>query len=127
MLTNELVKPFLKRDGEALTVRELDTGSAFYQRTARELIALFQRHLGLTRGAWQKAVEDYEGTRTDYQVVRGLAKVLSSDATFTSPQAPLPPAELRRLLFSHGPVFPTPDIFCHFFDIMALLYQINCP
>ena len=111
MLTTELVKPFLKREGNMLTVRELDTASAFYQRTAQELIALFQRHLGLTRGAWQKAVEEYEGTRTDYQVVRGLAKVLSSEATFTSPHAPLPPAELRRLLFSHGPVFPTPDIF----------------
>lgn len=94
-----------------LTVRELDTRSAFYQRTASELIALFQRHLGLSRGAWQKAVEDYEGTRTDYQVVRGLAKVLSSEATFTSPPAPIPPVELRRMLFSYGPVFPMPDIF----------------
>lgn len=111
MLTNELVKPFLKREGSVLTVRELDTRSVFYQRTAQELIALFQRHLGQTRGAWQKAVEAYEGTRIDYQVIRGLAKVLSSEATFTSPPVPLPPVELRRLLFSCGPVFPTPDIF----------------
>ena len=45
-------------------------------KTAAELIALFRRHDGQTRAAWEEALEAYAGDRVDYDFIRGLAKVL---------------------------------------------------
>ncbi len=52
-----------------------------------------------------------KGTRIDYLRLRGLAKVLEDEATFSPLEGGCTPAELRRHLFAHGPVFATPDIF----------------
>ena len=54
-----------------------------WQRTAMELILLLKSHAGQSQAAWQQALERYVGDRMDYQVIRGLAKVLTDAATFT--------------------------------------------
>jgi len=46
--------------------------------------------------------------RTDYVVIRGLAKVLSDQAVFKPDETAVPPNELRELVFRQGPVFRQP-------------------
>ena len=82
-----------------------------WQRTAMELILLLQSHAGQSQAAWQQALERYVGDRMDYQVIRGLAKVLTDAATFTPQMTPTSPTVLRERLFSYGPVFSHPDVF----------------
>ena len=110
MLTGDLVRPRLRRRGDVLHVEHLPD-SAHWQRTAADLIAMFQAHTGQPRRAWDAALEDYEGTRTDYVVLRGLAKVLCDAATFTQIETVLPPADVRDLVFARGPAFERPDLF----------------
>lgn len=110
MLTADLVKPRLRTRGGELRVELLaDTPAA--QQTAAELIALFAACAGQPMRAWHEALERYEGERTDYILLRGLAKVLEAEATFTPLATPLNPADLRRRLFAQGPVFDRPDLF----------------
>src|SRR5713101_5137460 len=89
----------------------LDEHDPAWLQTATDLIALLQKHMGQSQAAWNRALETYEGERVDYVVVRGLAKVLSDAATFTPLATPLPPVQLRERLFTHGPVFTTPQLF----------------
>jgi predicted nuclease of restriction endonuclease-like RecB superfamily len=106
MLTGDLVRPRLETRGGELQVEMLDV-TIHWRKTAAELIALLQRHVGQTQAIWQLALEAYEGNRTDYNVIRGLAKVLSDAATFSTVPTPIAPAELRARVFTHGPAFAT--------------------
>jgi len=72
---------------------------------------LFRAQLGQRRAAWESALEAYEGERTDYIMLRGLAKVLSDAATFIPIETVLPPDELRQHIFARGPVFTHTDLF----------------
>lgn len=110
MLTGELVRPRLYRRGTRVEV-ELLAANAHWRRSAAELITLFQKHTDQPRHAWESALEAYEGERTDYMVLRGLAKVLADEATFTPLDAPLPPDDLRQRVFARGPVLAHPDLF----------------
>jgi predicted nuclease of restriction endonuclease-like RecB superfamily len=83
MLKSELIRARLAvRDGQART-RPLPTDYR-YLTMANELIALFQRHVGHSRGALAEALRDYEGDSLDYPVIRGLAAVLEARCTFAS-------------------------------------------
>jgi predicted nuclease of restriction endonuclease-like RecB superfamily len=110
MLTGDLVRPRLRKRGAALQVEWL-TASGYWQRTAADLIALFGQFTGQPRHVWEAALEAYAGERTDYIVLRGLAKVLCDAATFTPLDTPLPPDELRQHIFAFGPVLAHPDLF----------------
>lgn len=103
MLTGDLVRPRLDYRGGALHVDMLAANSTRWRKTAAELIALFQQQVGQTQESWQRALEAYEGSRTDYVVIRGLAKVLSDAAVFTTVATPVAPAELRASIFARGP------------------------
>ncbi len=111
MLTADLVRPRLRQRGAELFIDMLNTSDPYWLQTATELIALFQQHIGQTQATWDRVLEAYEGERTDYFTIRGLAKVLTDAATFTplatSPLAP----QLRERLFAHGPVFASPHLF----------------
>jgi hypothetical protein len=89
----------------------LSVTDAHWLRTAAELVGLWQTQVGRTSADWEQAVEQYLGNRVDYVTVRGLAKVLSDGATFTTPATPLPPVELRARLFADGPSFEQRDLF----------------
>ena len=111
MLTADLVRSRLRQRGTQLSIEMLDLHDSYWLRTATELIALLQQHIGRPQAVLDKALETYEGERIDYFVVRGLAKVLTDAATLTPPTPPLPPLQLRERLFSYGPVFATPHMF----------------
>lgn len=111
MLTADLVKPRLRARGQNLHIEMLDPQNSFWQTCASELITLFQAHAGQTQGNWETALFDYEGDRTDYEIIRGLAKVLADTATFERIETPIEPEVLRQRLFSAGPVFGKPDLF----------------
>ena len=110
MLTGDLVRPRLRKRGSALEVDWLPT-SGHWRHTAADLIALFHQRVNQPRYAWESALEAYEGERTDYIVLRGLAKVLADAATFTPLDTPLPPDELRQSVFARGPVLASADLF----------------
>jgi predicted nuclease of restriction endonuclease-like RecB superfamily len=110
MLTGDLVRPRLRKRGSELVVEWLPA-SRPWRKSASDLIALFGSHAGQTRAAWESALSAYEGERTDYDVLRGLAKVLSDEATFTPIDTPLDPAEIRQRVFARGPVFARQDLF----------------
>jgi uncharacterized protein len=111
MLTSDLVRPRLRMTGSSLSVAWVNTHEPALQQTATDLIALLRSHVGLLRGRWEQSLEMFTGTRIDYVVVRGLAKVLTDAATFTPLSTAVPPTTLREQAFAYGPVFRTPDIF----------------
>src|SRR5436305_2287736 len=111
MLTSELIRPRLRFSGSTLSVEMVDEKDTSLQQTAQELIDLLRRHVGCSLEKWDEALAAYEGARVDYVVVRGLAKVLADAATFTPLTTSVAPTVLRERLFSHGPVFETPQLF----------------
>jgi hypothetical protein len=110
MLTGDLVKPRLRTRLGRLYVQMLSANET-YLRIADELINLFNNYVGKTRREWREALENYEGERTDYIIVRGLAKVLEDGAVYSARPTAIEPSELRRELFARGPVFEHPDLF----------------
>jgi predicted nuclease of restriction endonuclease-like RecB superfamily len=111
MLTGELVRPRLHKHGGLLRVQLIDVDNPNWQKTAEELIALFRSYLGQSMQQWYTALENYEGERLDYIVIRGLAKVLADAATFTPIETAMPPNTLREKLFAQGPAFASGDLF----------------
>ncbi|MBV7336481.1 DUF790 family protein [Chloroflexi bacterium TSY] len=110
MLTGDLVRPRLLSRNGTLHIQMLSADNIQWQRTASDLITLFQQHQGQQRSQWQRALELYEGNRIDYIVIRGLAKVLTDAALFSPLETRVPPPELRRLIFERGPVYMTRDL-----------------
>src|SRR5947209_8086975 len=111
MLTADLVRPKLRLRGSELLIDLVDEHDPVWLPTGTELIGLFRGQVGRSLEAWDRALETYMGDRTDYIVVRGLAKVLTDAATFSPVETPLPPVQLRERLFAYGPAFPTPQLF----------------
>ncbi len=132
MLKSELIRPRLQiRDGQ-VRPRRLPA-NYLYLTIANELTALFQRHVGRSRGSLAEALRDYEGDSLDYPVIRGLAAVLEARCTFSSTSLAtsasaeftlakegggtsgagqaVSPVDLRVDLFRLGPVTDKPDLF----------------
>ncbi|MBI1881916.1 MAG: DUF790 family protein, partial [Chloroflexi bacterium] len=83
MLKAELIRPRLEmREGQVWT--RAIPADYHYLGMATDLAALFRRYVGHSRGALAEALHDYEGDSLDYPVIRGLAAVLESRATFGS-------------------------------------------
>jgi predicted nuclease of restriction endonuclease-like RecB superfamily len=110
VLTGDLVRPRLRKRGTQLEV-EMLAANAHWRRSAQDLITLFRQHVDQPRYDWENALTAYEGDRTDYIVLRGLAKVLSDEATFTPLDSPFLPGELRERIFARGPVLASVDLF----------------
>lgn len=110
MLTADLIRPRLRKRSGELHIDWLRADAASLQ-TAAALIERFAAQRGQTLEAWDDALESYEGTRTDYMLIRGLAKVLTDGATFTPPDTPVNPTELRARLFQQGAAFERVDLF----------------
>jgi predicted nuclease of restriction endonuclease-like RecB superfamily len=110
MLTGELVRARLRSRSGELRIDFLDPSDYLWQMTAADLIDLLHAQIGRPQQAWFDALERYEGNRTDYMVIRGLAKVLTDTATFAHPPTPASPDELRARLFAQGPVFTASDL-----------------
>jgi len=80
MLTKELLR--YRIDAGQISPAFLEPGSPRYAQAARELITIFGEHLGKTLGELEEAIEKYAASRTDYRILRGLAKVLMSFTEF---------------------------------------------
>jgi len=78
MLTKDLLR--YRIDDGRISPSFLDPGSPRYSQAARDLIAIFGGHIGKTLGELEEAIEKYAASRTDYRILRGLAKVLMSFA-----------------------------------------------
>ena len=110
MLTGDLVRPRLRQQRNELRIDWLDPTNRHWQQSAAELIGLFGEQLNQPQETWQRAVETYEAGRTDYNVIRGLAKVLGDEATFQPLTTPVDPVELRARLFRRGPAYASSDL-----------------
>lgn len=111
MLTGDLVRPRMRRQGDTLLVDYLDVGQRHWRQTAQELITLLKAFMGKPYSAWEEALEKYQGERIDYVVIRGLAKVLEDAASFSPVETVFTPAEVREKLFACGPINPRIDLF----------------
>lgn len=113
MLTADLIRPRIRIQGNEITTQPLSQTDPIGYRTAAELIALFRAHLARPRRELDEALEEYEGDRLDYPVLRGLAKVLSDTSTFAN-EPRIDPSELRAALFQRaaeqGPIVSHPDL-----------------
>ena len=113
MLTADLIRPRIRIRGNEVTTQPLSRTDPIGLRTATELIQLFQAHRNQPRRDLEAALEDYEGDRLDYPVLRGLAKVLSDAATFAN-EPPVDPTDLRTALFTRaaeqGPIVTHLDL-----------------
>lgn len=117
MLKSELIRARLEIHGDQVRPRRLPADYR-YLTIVSELTALFQRHIGRSRGALAEALRDYEGDSLDYPVIRGLAAVLEARSTFASAMPgtgdnnpPVNPTDLRATLFRRGPVTVKSDLF----------------
>jgi uncharacterized protein len=113
MLTADLIRPRIRIRGNEVTTQPLSQTDPRGLRTSDELIQLFHAYLNQPRRELEAALEEYEGDRLDYPVLRGLAKVLSDSATFANEPA-IDPAELRTALFARaaerGPIVAHADL-----------------
>jgi uncharacterized protein len=125
MLTADLVRPRLQWEGRTLSVKMVDEQDASALRTAQDLLSLLHSMVSQSLAAFQDRLEQYEGDRIDYLLIRGLAKVLLDAATFTPLSTPLPPKELRAKLFVTGPVFSAPADLFHLQTRQEALQQVS--
>ena len=126
MLTSDLIRPRLRMSSSSISVEQVCEHDPTLQHTAIDLIALFRRHMGQPRSAWEKALDTFIGTRIDYVIIRGLAKVLTDAAVFTPLPTPIPPTTLREQAWASGPVFRKPGLF-HARTRQEALEQIATP
>lgn len=97
MLTSELIR--IRQDKGEIIPKYIDPEKRGLLDKASLLISIYQRHVGKTRGELEEAVREMIGDGMDYQILRGMAKLLSDRSEFEigSPQAPV---ALRAALFA---------------------------
>ena len=96
MLTADLARS--RTTDETVTPLFIDPDEERYRKTARELIQLFDEHLGEPRGELEAAIDELTVADTDYKIIQGLAKLLKDECEFEM-VAPVDPREIRRRLF----------------------------
>nr|WP_305148903.1 DUF790 family protein [Halobellus inordinatus] len=87
-----------RRTDETITSLFIDPDEERYRQTARELIQLFENHLGEPKGDLEDAIDELTVADTDYKIVQGLAKLLKDECEFEV-VASVEPREIRRRLF----------------------------
>lgn len=109
MLKADLIRPRIRvRNGKVYP--RLLKADYHWLAVADALIGIFKDHIGRSRGTLDEALRDFEGDNLDYPIIRGLADVLAGRATFDR-EPPVVPAELRRMLFTQGPVAGKKHLF----------------
>lgn len=98
MLTKDLFR--YRIDAGKIHPAFLNPDAPRYVQAARELIVIFGNHIGATHSELEAAIEKYASRRTDYRILRGLAKVLMSFAEFDEP--PPDAAKLRSTVFERA-------------------------
>lgn len=121
MLTADLAKSW--RRGENIFPFLIKTDNIGFQRDAKNLIEIFENAAGKTRGEIERELEEYIGTGTDYQILRGMIKLLMDRCDFET-SAPAEPIEIRQKVFLEArkfhPVLPESDAKKEVFDVIAI-------
>jgi predicted nuclease of restriction endonuclease-like RecB superfamily len=79
----------------------IDPDDHQYRETARELIQIFEDHLGEPKGELEETIDQLTVADTDYKVVQGLAKLLHDESEFATVAA-ADPREIRQRLFENA-------------------------
>ncbi len=113
MLTADLIRTWKK--GPYIGPKYINVEDEVYLGLAEKLTKLFVEHNGFTRGELQHALRSHMADSPDYQIHRGLSKLLMDRTEFTIPQSSgLDPKVLREKVFSlaveNAPVVLNPDI-----------------
>ncbi len=93
MLTKDLLR--VSRRGGGYQPQFVD-GSR--ESLAARVVGCYQGHVGQTRGALETALEEIEHESDDFKLVRGFAKLLDREATWTV-DAPVQPRRAREAAF----------------------------
>lgn len=121
MLTADLAKSW--RRGENIFPFLIKTDNIGFQRDAKNLIEIFENASGKTRGEIERELEEYIGTGTDYQILRGMIKLLMDRCDFET-SAPAEPIEIRQKVFLEArkfhPILPESDAKKEVFDVIAV-------
>ena len=96
VLTADLARSRTYED--TITPLFIDTDDQRYRETARELIQIFEEHLGEPKGELEETIDQLTIADTDYKIVQGLAKLLKDECEFET-VAPVEPREIRQELF----------------------------
>jgi len=97
MLTADLARS-RTRDG-TVSPLFIDSDEPRYRDTAKELIKIFEQHLGESKGELEDTIDELTVEDTDYKIVQGLAKLLKDECEFET-IAPIEPREIREELFA---------------------------
>ncbi len=115
MLTLDLLR--YRVDGDVVYPIFLSPGKGSkYAKMAEQTVSLYREAIGRTAGELEEALEEAQGTGTDYKVSRGLAKTMDG---FTELVAPWEgdAEELRRAVFTlaaeRSPVVRQADLIFH--------------
>ena len=99
MLPLDLLRYRIKED--EIHARYVNPKNRKYRAIARDLIEIYTAHLNKTKGSLASTLADYEAADTNYQVKRGLAKLLEDRSEFTV-QSPVEPEVLREKIFTYA-------------------------
>jgi len=86
---------------ETVTPSFVDPDKQRYRDTARELIDLFDGHLGEPKGDLEDAIDELTVADTDYKIIQGMAKLLRDESEFAT-MAPAEPRDIRQRLFERA-------------------------
>jgi len=96
VLTADLARS--RTTDEAVQPLFIDPDEEQYRQTARELIDLFDAHLGEPKGDLEDEIDELTVADTDYKIIQGLAKLLRDESEFET-VTPVEPREIRQRLF----------------------------
>ena len=99
MLPLDLLRYRIKED--EVCPRYVNPQSRKYRAIAKDLIEIYTAHFNKTKGALASVLADYEAADTNYQITRGLAKLLEDRSEFTV-QSPVEPEVLREKIFAYA-------------------------
>ena len=104
MLTADLARS--RTTAESVTPLFIDPSEDRYRKTARELLQLFEDHLGEPKGELDDAIDQLTIADTDYKIVQGLAKLTRDESEFEAVAATEPRAIRRRMFERANEQYP---------------------
>ncbi len=126
MLTSDLAISY--RRGEKIFPFLIKTDNEGFQRDAENLIEIFEESTGRTRGEMERELEEYIGTGTDYNILRGLIKLLKDRSDFEV-SAPAEPIEIRQKVFLEArkfhPVLPNSEAKSEVLNLIASEFETD--
>ena len=104
MLTADLARSRTS-DGE-VTPLFIDPDDARYRETARELVELFETHVGEPKADLDAAIDQLTVADADYKIIQGVAKLLRDECDFETVAAAEPRAIRQRLFEQASDSYP---------------------